>query len=101
MRSARRQQPLVVHMRRAVLTMASERTGIIHTVQAGSGFDRLAGSTHPSKEATMTDSGIQSASDLLKVQFAENPEPRQPVVLLLDCSGSMQGDPIRVLNSGF
>jgi uncharacterized protein YegL len=32
--------------------------------------------------------------------FAENPEPRVPCVLLLDTSGSMQGDPIRELNSG-
>ena len=32
--------------------------------------------------------------------FAENPEPRCPCVLLLDVSGSMQGDPIRELNDG-
>ena len=33
-------------------------------------------------------------------EFAENPEPRCPCVLLLDTSGSMQGDPIEELNSG-
>ena len=33
-------------------------------------------------------------------EFAENPEPRCPCLLLLDNSGSMQGGPIRELNSG-
>ena len=43
-------------------------------------------------------------SDTLKieetVEFAENPEPRCPCVLLLDTSGSMQGPPIDALNQG-
>lgn len=34
------------------------------------------------------------------VEFAENPEPRCPCVLLLDTSGSMQGPPIEALNKG-
>lgn len=34
------------------------------------------------------------------VEFAENPEPRCPCVLLLDTSGSMSGDPIDALNAG-
>lgn len=34
------------------------------------------------------------------VDFAENPEPRCPCVLLLDTSGSMQGAPIEALNQG-
>lgn len=34
------------------------------------------------------------------VEFAENPEPRCPCVLLLDISGSMQGAPIEALNLG-
>ncbi len=34
------------------------------------------------------------------VEFAENPEPRCPCVLLLDTSGSMQGAPIETLNAG-
>jgi uncharacterized protein YegL len=42
--------------------------------------------------------------DLLKledaVEFAENPEPRCPCVLLLDVSGSMQGAAINALNEG-
>jgi len=34
------------------------------------------------------------------VEFAENPEPRCPVVLLLDTSSSMNGQPIDQLNAG-
>jgi uncharacterized protein YegL len=33
-------------------------------------------------------------------EFAENPEPRCPCLLLLDTSGSMAGEPIRQLNEG-
>lgn len=33
-------------------------------------------------------------------EFAENPEPRCPCLLLLDTSGSMQGSPIAELNDG-
>lgn len=33
-------------------------------------------------------------------EFAENPEPRCPCLLLLDTSGSMQGKPIDELNAG-
>lgn len=33
-------------------------------------------------------------------EFAENPEPRCPCLLLLDTSGSMSGQPIRELNEG-
>jgi uncharacterized protein YegL len=34
------------------------------------------------------------------VEFEDNPEPRCAVVLLLDTSGSMEGDPIAELNAG-
>jgi uncharacterized protein YegL len=34
------------------------------------------------------------------VEFAENPEPRCPCILLLDTSGSMNGEPISALNEG-
>ena len=34
------------------------------------------------------------------VEFAENPEPRCPCILLLDISGSMQGPRIDALNAG-
>lgn len=34
------------------------------------------------------------------IKFAKNPEPRCPVVLLLDTSGSMSGQPINELNAG-
>ncbi|QQS10745.1 MAG: VWA domain-containing protein [Rhodospirillales bacterium] len=33
-------------------------------------------------------------------EFADNPEPRCPCLLLLDTSGSMQGAPIQELNNG-
>jgi uncharacterized protein YegL len=33
-----------------------------------------------------------------QAEFAENPEPRCPVVLVLDTSGSMNGEPIKELN---
>lgn len=33
-------------------------------------------------------------------EFADNPEPRVPCVLILDVSGSMAGEPIRQLNEG-
>lgn len=33
-------------------------------------------------------------------EFIDNPEPRCPVVFLLDTSASMQGEPIRELNEG-
>ncbi|MEK0180707.1 vWA domain-containing protein [Microcoleus anatoxicus] len=36
----------------------------------------------------------------LDIEFAQNPEPRCPVVLLLDTSGSMSGDRIDELNAG-
>jgi len=35
-----------------------------------------------------------------KPEFVDNPEPRCPVVLLLDNSGSMSGQPIKELNGG-
>jgi len=34
------------------------------------------------------------------IEFAENPEPRCPCVLLLDTSRSMEGEPIAALNAG-
>ncbi len=37
---------------------------------------------------------------LEQTEFVENPEPRCPVVLLLDTSGSMKGEPINELNAG-
>lgn len=35
-----------------------------------------------------------------EADFAENPEPRCPCILLLDTSGSMSGEPLRELNAG-
>lgn len=39
-------------------------------------------------------------TDLEHIEFAENPDPRCPCVLLLDVSASMQGDSIAALNEG-
>jgi uncharacterized protein YegL len=33
-------------------------------------------------------------------EFVENPEPRCPVILLCDTSGSIHGEPIKALNTG-
>ncbi len=41
-----------------------------------------------------------SQNQLEQAEFAENPEPRCAVVLLLDTSGSMHGKPIAELNDG-
>jgi len=38
--------------------------------------------------------------NLEAIEFAENPEPRCPCVLLLDTSGSMEGAPLAALNEG-
>ena len=34
------------------------------------------------------------------VEFAENANERTPCILVLDCSGSMRGEPIKQLNTG-
>lgn len=39
-------------------------------------------------------------TELEQAEFAENPEPRCAVVLLLDTSGSMHGQPVAELNDG-
>jgi uncharacterized protein YegL len=39
-------------------------------------------------------------TSLEHVEFAENPDPRCPCILLLDVSSSMQGDSIEALNEG-
>jgi uncharacterized protein YegL len=38
--------------------------------------------------------------NLSAIEFADNPEPRCPVILLLDRSGSMNGEPISQVNQG-
>jgi uncharacterized protein YegL len=43
---------------------------------------------------------IVTNSLLEQAEFADNPEPRCPVVLLLDSSASMRGEPISELNKG-
>ena len=43
---------------------------------------------------------VTPASGFETIEFADNPEPRCACMLLLDTSGSMQGDPIAALNLG-
>jgi uncharacterized protein YegL len=43
---------------------------------------------------------VTAGGGFASVEFAENPEPRCACVLLLDTSGSMQGQPIQQLNMG-
>lgn len=43
---------------------------------------------------------MSALSRLEDVEFAENPEPRCPCILLLDTSSSMAGAPINALNDG-
>lgn len=43
---------------------------------------------------------VSSANAFKGVEFAENPEPRVPCVLIIDTSASMQGARIAELNSG-
>ena len=42
---------------------------------------------------------MQYTEPMDSIQFAENPEPRCPVALIVDTSGSMQGRPIQAVNS--
>lgn len=44
--------------------------------------------------------GETAMTDLDRVEFADNPDPRCPCVLLLDTSRSMEGAPIAALNEG-
>jgi uncharacterized protein with von Willebrand factor type A (vWA) domain len=41
---------------------------------------------------------ITMMSLLIDVEFADNPEPRVPTILLVDTSGSMSGKKIEALN---
>ena len=38
--------------------------------------------------------------ELLDLEFADNPEPRCPVLIIADCSGSMSGRPVDAMNQG-
>jgi uncharacterized protein YegL len=43
---------------------------------------------------------VSRTMQMVKLDFAANPQPRCPVLLLLDCSSSMAGEPIRELQEG-
>lgn len=42
----------------------------------------------------------QLEDELVDMEFADNPEPRCPVLIIADCSGSMSGRPIDAMNRG-
>jgi hypothetical protein len=44
--------------------------------------------------------GQNMPNEFSQIEFADNPEPRCPCLLLLDTSGSMAGRPIEQLNAG-
>ncbi|MFV0389911.1 MAG: vWA domain-containing protein [Pyrinomonadaceae bacterium] len=48
----------------------------------------------------MNDFTFDAQQPFAAAEFAENPEPRCPCILLLDTSGSMQGNAIAQLNNG-
>ena len=43
---------------------------------------------------------LMPEDELLNLEFADNPEPRCPVLIIADCSGSMSGRPINAMNQG-
>ena len=43
---------------------------------------------------------LMPEDELLGLEFADNPEPRCPVLIIADCSGSMAGRPIDAMNRG-
>src|SRR4051812_48126139 len=61
---------------------------------------------HDARRGDFRWSGRKNMTDVLEqvpfaaAEFADNPEPRCPCLLLLDTSGSMSGQPISQLNVG-
>lgn len=52
-------------------------------------------------DSISNDSTVKPNNDFIyKPEITENPDPRCPVVLVLDTSGSMEGEPIKELNAG-
>lgn len=51
-------------------------------------------------DLVMSDDGLAEQVPFGTDNFADNPEPRCPCLLLLDTSGSMSGQPIAELNAG-
>lgn len=46
------------------------------------------------------DEDLMPEDELVDLEFADNPEPRCPVLIIADCSGSMGGRPIDAMNRG-
>ena len=52
------------------------------------------------EDVTLEEQDLMFEDELGDVEFAENPEPRCPVLIIADCSGSMAGRPISAMNQG-
>ena len=53
-----------------------------------------------SQDFQMEDEDLMPDDELIDLEFADNPEPRCPVLIIADCSGSMGGRPIDAMNQG-
>ena len=51
-------------------------------------------------EEVFPDDDLMPEDELSDLEFADNPEPRCPVLIIADCSGSMSGRPIDAMNQG-
>ena len=52
------------------------------------------------EDVTLEEQDLMLEDELGDVEFADNPEPRCPVLIIADCSGSMAGRPISAMNQG-
>ncbi len=52
------------------------------------------------EDETFEEQDLMPEDELGDVEFADNPEPRCPVLIIADCSGSMSGRPISAMNQG-
>ena len=51
-------------------------------------------------DITYGEDDLIPGDELADLEFADNPEPRCPVLIIADCSGSMTGRPIDAMNGG-
>src|SRR5262249_9178727 len=84
--------------RRLIRSFPLSRPGRPAMIRAGDAAD-----VSPSRlrvEWMVSMSDFQDQIPFAGAEFADNPEPRCPCLLLLDPSGSMSGQPIAQLNEG-
>ena len=58
------------------------------------------GAPYAFSEEVSAEEDTLSEDELEEIEFADNPEPRCPVLIIADCSGSMSGRPIDAMNQG-